>query len=99
MVNARFAKPLDEALMHQLAERHDLLITLEDHSAQGGFGSAVMEALEDVPTRVLRCGLPDRFIDHGKRELLLEGVGLAPDAIVARAMAALRRPAARILSA
>jgi 1-deoxy-D-xylulose-5-phosphate synthase len=99
VVNARFAKPLDEALMHQLAERHDLLITLEDHSAQGGFGSAVMEALEEVPTRVLRCGLPDRFIDHGKRELLLEEVGLTPDAIVARALAALRRPAARILSA
>ena len=99
VVNARFCKPLDVTLMRQLAERHELLVTIEDHAAQGGFGSAVLEALEDAPTRVLRMGLPDRFVDHGKREILLDEVGLTPAAIAARTLAALRRPAARILSA
>ncbi|MBY0397806.1 MAG: 1-deoxy-D-xylulose-5-phosphate synthase, partial [Thermoleophilia bacterium] len=75
VVNARFCKPLDAHLMRQLAERHDLLVTIEDHAAHAGFGSAVLEALEDVPSRVLRLGIPDRFVDHGKRELLLEEVG------------------------
>ena len=46
----------------------------------GGFGSAVLEALDDSPARVLRVGLPDRFVDHGKRELLLEDTGPDPRA-------------------
>ena len=92
VVNARFAKPIDERLMRQLAERHDLIVTIEDHQVAGGFGSAVLEVVEDLPTRVLRLGVPDRFIDHGKRELLLEEVGLTPAAVAERAAAALRAP-------
>ena len=49
VVNARFAKPIDAALLRRLAERHELLVTIEDHARMGGFGSAVLEALDDAP--------------------------------------------------
>ncbi len=89
VVNARFCKPIDAALMRQLAERHELIVTLEDHAALAGFGSAVLEVLEDTPARVLRLGIPDRFIDHGKRDLLLEDAGLTPGQVAARIVRAL----------
>lgn len=92
VVNARFCKPIDASLMRQLAQRHELIVTIEDHQASAGFGSAVLEVLEDMPVRVMRVGLPDRFVDHGKRELLLDEVGLTPGAIAARVADALRDP-------
>ncbi len=98
VVNARFCKPIDERLLRQLAERHELIVTIEDHQASAGFGSAVLEVLEDTPVRVLRLGLPDRFVDHGKRELLLEEVGLTPATVAARAAAALSAPASRLIA-
>jgi 1-deoxy-D-xylulose-5-phosphate synthase len=96
VVNARFAKPIDAALMRRLAERHDLLVTLEDHARMGGFGSAVLEVLDDAPARVLRVGLPDRFVDHGKRELLLEDTGLTAEQVCANVVRALRGPRLRV---
>ena len=99
VVNARFCKPIDATLMRQLASRHELLVTTEDHAALAGFGSAVLEALQDTGARVLRLGLPDRFVDHGKRELLLEEVGLTPGAVAARTLRALRAPESQIVSA
>jgi 1-deoxy-D-xylulose-5-phosphate synthase len=98
IVNARFCKPIDAKLMRQLASRHDLIVTIEDHSELAGFGSAVLEVLGDAPARVLRLGVPDRFIDHGKRELLLDEAGLSPEHIAARAIRALSGPG-RILVA
>ncbi|WP_217912713.1 1-deoxy-D-xylulose-5-phosphate synthase [Miltoncostaea marina] len=98
VVNARFCKPLDATLMRQLAERHELLVTIEDHSHLAGFGSAVLEALEDVPSRVLRLGLPDRFIDHGKREILLDEAGLTPAHVAARTLRALRGPSRMLVA-
>jgi 1-deoxy-D-xylulose-5-phosphate synthase len=92
VVNARFVKPLDGALMRRLAATHDLIVTIEDHAALAGFGSAVLEAIEDVPSRVLRLGLPDRFVEHGKREILLSEVGLTPDAVAARVVRAVAGP-------
>jgi 1-deoxy-D-xylulose-5-phosphate synthase len=86
VVNARFAKPVDGALMRELAATHDLIVTVEDHSVHGGFGSAVMEAVAAAPTPVLALGVPDRFVHHGKRELLLNEVGLTPEAVAARAI-------------
>jgi len=91
VVNARFVRPLDDALMRKLAARHDLLVTIEDHAAHGGFGSAVLEAVADMSTRTLVVGLPDRFIDHGKRDVLLSLAGLAPDDIAGRVIAELAR--------
>ncbi|MFW5882786.1 MAG: 1-deoxy-D-xylulose-5-phosphate synthase, partial [Verrucomicrobiota bacterium] len=67
VVNARFVKPLDETLLLEHSRAHSLIVTLEDHVLTGGFGSAVLETLQDAgaPTPVLRIGWPDAFIEHG----------------------------------
>jgi 1-deoxy-D-xylulose-5-phosphate synthase len=67
VVNARYAKPLDEDLLLKQARAADLIVTFEDHVIRGGFGSAVLECLSDnaCQTPVLRIGYPDRFVDHG----------------------------------
>jgi 1-deoxy-D-xylulose-5-phosphate synthase len=93
VVDARFCKPLDERLMRQLARRHDLLVTVEDHAALAGFGSAVLEAVEAEGVRVLRLGLPDQFVEAGPRDVLLAQAGLTPEGIARAALEALRRPA------
>jgi 1-deoxy-D-xylulose-5-phosphate synthase len=98
VVNARFCKPIDGALMRQLADRHELVVTLEDHAQLAGFGSAVLEALDETPARVLRLGIPDRFIDHGKRERLLDEVGLAPEHVAAQVVRALRGPSRMLVA-
>ncbi|MBK5232808.1 MAG: 1-deoxy-D-xylulose-5-phosphate synthase [Thermoleophilia bacterium] len=90
VADARFVKPLDAELIERLAIGHDLIVTIEEGVLQGGFGSAVLEYLEDnFPNpggraRVLRIGLPDRYVTHGKPGLLLEEVGLTADAVSAR---------------
>jgi 1-deoxy-D-xylulose-5-phosphate synthase len=78
VANMRFVKPLDVELVKQLAETHHLIVTVEEHQAMGGAGSAVCEALAKlaVEKRVLLLGLPDRFIDHGDPARLLASVGL-----------------------
>ena len=76
VVNMRFVKPLDVALVAELAGTHELLVTVEEHQMMGGGGSAVCEALADSKKRVLLLGLPDRFIDHGDPGRLLASVGL-----------------------
>lgn len=79
----RFVKPLDEALVLELAEQHELLVTLEEGSIAGGAGSAVTEFLnrQEVSMPVLQLGLPDTFIDHGKHEELLRDCGLDTEGI------------------
>jgi len=78
VANMRFVKPLDRELLRQLADQHDLLVTVEEHQVMGGAGGAVCEALADlgIERRVLLLGLPDRFIDHGDPAKLLSSVGL-----------------------
>ena len=78
VANMRFAKPLDEALVRQLAQEHELLVTVEEASVMGGAGSAVAECLAaaGLSRALLHLGLPDRFIDHGDTGLLLAEVGL-----------------------
>jgi 1-deoxy-D-xylulose-5-phosphate synthase len=78
VANMRFVKPLDLELLRQLAQSHELLVTVEEHAAMGGAGSAVCEALAalGIEKRVLLLGLPDRFIDHGDPAKLLASVGL-----------------------
>ena len=65
-MNARFAKPLDENLLHQHAQKCGVIVTLEDHVLPGGFGSAVLEFLQanDLRIPVTRIGWPDAFVDH-----------------------------------
>jgi 1-deoxy-D-xylulose-5-phosphate synthase len=81
VVNARFVKPLDRTLLLSQATLVPLIVTMEDHVLAGGFGSAVLEALQDAecPTAVERIGWPDRFIDHGSSNAILRAAnGLAP---------------------
>ena len=78
VANMRFVKPLDLALLRQLALEHDYLVTVEEGAIMGGAGSAVAEALaaEGLVKPLLILGLPDKFIDHGDPALLLKSVGL-----------------------
>jgi 1-deoxy-D-xylulose-5-phosphate synthase len=91
VADARFAKPLDGALLGQLAAEHELLVTVEEGVLAGGFGSAVWEALNDtgltVP-RILRVGLPDRYVTHGKPALLHHEVGYTGERIAERILSA-----------
>ena len=95
VADARFAKPLDLDLVERLAVSHELLVTLEEGVLMGGFGSAVLEHLEDAfpnpgeRARVMRVGLPDRYVTHGKPDLLHEEVGFTPDAVAERVRVAL----------
>jgi 1-deoxy-D-xylulose-5-phosphate synthase len=91
VVDARFAKPIDAGLMAQLAAEHDLLVTVEDGVLAGGFGSAVWETLNEagVTPRILRVGLPDRYVTHGKPALLHEEVGFTGERIAQRVAAAI----------
>jgi 1-deoxy-D-xylulose-5-phosphate synthase len=84
VVNARFVKPLDVALLDELAAKHDLLVSVEDNVIQGGFGSAVNEALAmrgHYTTACVPLGLPDRFIEHGAQESLYKQLGLDAEGI------------------
>jgi 1-deoxy-D-xylulose-5-phosphate synthase len=90
VADARFAKPLDAGLVAQLMAEHELLVTVEEGVLAGGFGSAVWETLSDagLPSRILRVGLPDRFVVHGAPKLLHEEVGFTDRAIADRILAA-----------
>jgi 1-deoxy-D-xylulose-5-phosphate synthase len=96
VADARFAKPLDGELIERLAAEHDLIVTVEENVLAGGFGSGVLEHLADNDllggTRVLRIGLPDRFVTHGKPALLREEVGLTPEAVADRVAEAVLEP-------
>ncbi len=92
-----FAKPLDAELADRLAAGHDLVVTIEDNVLPGGFGAAVLEHVEDAfadrdarRARVMRIGLPDRYVTHGKPALLREEVGLSGEAVAERVTSALR---------
>jgi 1-deoxy-D-xylulose-5-phosphate synthase len=78
VANMRFAKPLDTALVLELARSHDALVTVEEGCLAGGAGSAVLETLAaaGLATPVLRLGLPDEFIEHGDAARLLAMCGL-----------------------
>jgi 1-deoxy-D-xylulose-5-phosphate synthase len=91
VVDARFAKPIDAGLMAQLAAEHDLLVTVEEGVLAGGFGSAVWETLNETGAspRILRVGLPDRYVTHGKPALLHEEVGYTGTRIAERVRAAI----------
>ena len=84
VANMRFVKPLDEELVLKLAAEHDLIVTLEENVVTGGAGSEVARVLESLPQRprMLRLGLPDRFIDHGEQGQLLAQLGLDPTGII-----------------
>jgi len=96
VADARFAKPIDAELIERLALGHELLVTVEEGVLPGGFGSAVLEHVEEAfadrpgeRARTMRVGLPDRYVTHGKPALLREEVGLTGEALAERVLAAL----------
>jgi 1-deoxy-D-xylulose-5-phosphate synthase len=98
VADGRFAKPLDAELVQRLAREHELVVTIEENVLPGGFGTAVLEHLEDAfvspqsRARVMRLGLPDRYVTHGKPALLREEVGFTGEAVAERVLTALRAP-------
>jgi 1-deoxy-D-xylulose-5-phosphate synthase len=94
VADARFAKPIDAGLMAQLAAEHDLLVTVEEGVLAGGFGTAVWETLNEAgagacSARIMRVGLPDRYVTHGKPALLHEEVKLTGGHIAERVLTAI----------
>jgi 1-deoxy-D-xylulose-5-phosphate synthase len=100
VADARFAKPLDAGLAAQLAAEHELLVTVEEGVLAGGFGSAVWETLSDagLAPRILRVGLPDRYVTHGSPKLLHEEVGFTGERIAERIEAAVAERAGERLT-
>ncbi len=84
VANMRFVKPLDEALVSELAAAHERLVTVEENAIAGGAGSAVLESLArtGIQVPVLQLGLPGRFVEHGDPSLLLKECGLDQDGLL-----------------
>jgi len=94
VVNARFVKPLDRELLLAVAGECGAVLTVEENSLMGGFGSAVLELLADEPVsglRIKRLGIPDRFIEHGAQAELRRILGIDADGIAAAAKALLQQ--------
>jgi 1-deoxy-D-xylulose-5-phosphate synthase len=85
VANMRYVKPLDDALIAELARSHRLLVTVEENVVMGGAGSAVLESLAaaGLAVPVLQLGLPDRYVEHGDPAALLAGCGLDRDGLIA----------------
>ncbi len=100
VVNARFAKPLDEALLRGLQTDHEAILTLEEHSLAGGFGSAVAEVVSDagLKLRVERIGVPGVLVQHDSQEKQRALFGITAESVAAR-VAQLAGPAAARVSA
>jgi 1-deoxy-D-xylulose-5-phosphate synthase len=79
LIDPRFVKPLDREMLARFSNRVAAFVTFEDHAKTGGFGSAIMEALEEMDSRVpvVRIGWPDQFIEHGKVDALRQKHGVS----------------------
>lgn len=84
VVNMRFVKPLDEAMIAEIAQQHSIIITVEENAITGGAGSMVLEVLQRLPWqgKTLTLGLPDRYIEHGVHEQMLAECGLDSAGII-----------------
>ena len=84
VVNMRFVKPIDQALIIDVAKAHELIVTIEDNVVLGGAGSAVNEvlAVSQLPVRIKNLGLPDHYLNHATREEQLSDAGLDADGIL-----------------
>ncbi len=84
LVDARFVKPLDRRVIAGAAQKYRRLLTIEDNSRAGGFGSAIGEMLaeEGIDAELLHIALPDEFVEHGRVELLFEQLNMNPDSIL-----------------
>lgn len=86
LVNARFAKPVDEEMLRSLQKDHKLVVTLEENVEQGGFGEAVLEICvnRNLSFEVLNIALPDMYVEHGNVDILKQEIGVDPDSITKR---------------
>jgi 1-deoxy-D-xylulose-5-phosphate synthase len=100
VINPRFAKPVDRNCVAEFGGKCGLIVTLEDHVLAGGFGSAVMETMNDLELHipVVRVGWPDEFIEHGKVESLRKKYGLTAEAALEKARPYLSRMMDHVLS-
>ncbi|HKJ35341.1 MAG TPA: 1-deoxy-D-xylulose-5-phosphate synthase [Solirubrobacterales bacterium] len=93
VADGRFAKPVDAELLARLCSEHELVVTIEENVLAGGFGAAVLEHAEDTlprdRARILRLGLPDRYVTHGKPAHLREEVGLDGPQVAERVLSAI----------
>ncbi|HEY9085944.1 MAG TPA: 1-deoxy-D-xylulose-5-phosphate synthase [Candidatus Tyrphobacter sp.] len=100
IVNARFARPLDEGLLEELARTHRLILTIEEHSLAGGFGSAVVEWASDrgAAIRIERLGIPSVLVQHDSQPRQRAKFGLTAEVLAERISAALREGTSRAAS-
>ena len=89
LINARFVKPLDTALLEELAKDHKLIVTIEENVITGGFGEQVMDYISraGLNVRVRNIGIGDEYVEHGNVDVLRREVGLDKDVIVKQAVA------------
>jgi 1-deoxy-D-xylulose-5-phosphate synthase len=101
VINARFAKPVDKAMLEFYARSVDALVTMEDHVLHGGFGGAVLEELSTLglATPVVRIGWPDQFIEHGKPDTLRAKYGISVEATLEKLRPVLAKKAERDIRA
>lgn len=95
VVNIRFVKPLDQQVVEMVAQTARWIVTMEENSLMGGFGSAVLEAINDAGRqgpRILRLGLPDCFVEQGSREELLNCLRLDPAGVIEQVKAFIEEP-------
>jgi 1-deoxy-D-xylulose-5-phosphate synthase len=93
VINPRFIKPIDREMIEKYAGRVAAFVTFEDHVKMGGFGSAVLEALEEIGSKVpvVRIAWPDQFIEHGKVDALRAKYGITAEAAQAQVLPLLSR--------
>lgn len=84
LLDTRFVKPLDKDMLCDLARKFDRMVSIEDNCLPGGFGSALLEifAEQNINTDLLRIGIPDEFVAHGKVDLLFEYINMNPEGVV-----------------
>ena len=99
VIDARFAKPLDEALFTECARNYEVMLTAEDGNVAGGFGAGVLELLSDksmVPKHFVRLGIGDEFVEHGTPDQLREACGYDAKGIESRVKALVARSKFRV---
>lgn len=86
LINARFAKPLDEKLLLTAAKEHELIVTMEENVKHGGFGEHVLEYISNcnLPAKVIQIAIPDDYVEHGNVEILRKEVGIDVESVVKR---------------
>ena len=88
VVNARFVKPIDKDMVDELAANHDLIVSMEENVANGGFGDKVIEYANETGLEcdILQIAIPDEYVEHGNVEILKNEIGIDAESIVEKIM-------------